>query len=83
MMIVYCWLTSTMNVFVSNMICILLIEYDAGMMWVALRETLFILEALRKSLLHNGTNPCQDWRFLLFSPSIRIDDVTTHAKCTR
>ena len=32
MMIVYCWLNSTMNVFVSNMICILLIEYDAGMM---------------------------------------------------
>ena len=35
------------------------------MMWVALRETLFILEALRKSLLHNRTNPCQDWRFPL------------------
>ena len=31
-MIVYCWLNSTINVFVSNIICILLIEYDAGMM---------------------------------------------------
>ena len=35
------------------------------MMWAALRETLFILEALRKLLLHNRTNPGQDWRFLL------------------
>lgn len=54
----------------------------------ALRETLFILEALRKSLLHNRTNPRQDWRFLwlsahIFTPSsMRIDDVTTHAKFT-
>ena len=31
-MIVYCWLNSTINVFVSNIVCILLIEYDAGMM---------------------------------------------------
>ena len=31
-MIIYCWLNSTINVFVSNIICILLIEYDAGMM---------------------------------------------------
>ena len=31
------------------------------MIWVALRETLFILEVLRKLLLHNRTNPRQDW----------------------